>query len=343
MLLSFSCENYKSIISTGISLSLNRKRISKSARESSNITVLEEKGVKALPIAIVFGANSSGKSTLFGALKTLLLLLKNGIEPSFYTPNLFLDRDETLFRLSFSYEDKIYNYQMSYNSERIIREELLENSLPVLDAKDIKKTTLPSNILSYLESFLFFSSFSPSWEEDEERYIALSGKTRKEAREQIISLMKKLDFPLYDIKKDSDGWKSEHSDGVWLSLNDESDGTRRVLSLLASFLTSLETGSVLVVDEIDISLHPILLRTLISLFLNKRYNTKNAQLICSSHNTDLMDAPYVTTSELFIFEKTKKDGSICVPVEELTSSKDKGRIRSLYLSGRLSGVPFPYI
>lgn len=343
MLLSFSCENYKSIISTGISLSLNHKRISKSARENTNITFLEEKSVKALPIAIIFGANSSGKSTLFGALKTLLLLLKNGIEPSLYEPNLFLNKSEILFRLSFSYENKLYDYEVSYDSERIIREVLLENSIPVLEAKDVKKTTLPPHILSYLESFLFFSSFNPSWEEDEERYIALSGKTRKEARENIISLMKKLDFPLYDIKKDNTGWKSEHSDGIWLNLNDESDGTRRVLSLLASFLTSLEIGSVLIVDEIDISLHPILLRTLISLFLDKRYNTKNAQLICSSHNTDLMDAPYVTTSELFIFEKTKKNGSICVPIKELTTSKDKGRIRSLYLSGRLSGVPFPYI
>lgn len=347
MLLSFHVKNYKSIIDTSLSLEWKGKRVPSGYRNFNTLILIEEGRYRALPLIAIYGANSSGKSTILSALNTLKELIEKGPSKSLFFPNKFVDIKNSEFGLSFVIKNKKYDYLISYNDLSIEREELREGERIILSSSGAKKTSLTQPFVSYLLSFHFFQSFSYSLHDEFNKYVSsLKGK-REEALERVIELAKKLDLTINNLFEEKDGWLTEHldnSDKSYLfSLDEESEGTRRLLALLSAFLTTLEKGGVLIVDEIDISLHSAVLSTIVSLFLDRRYNKRNAQLICSLHNTDLMEAPSVTSNEIAIFEKTKKNGSLLTPLSSLTEEKDTKKIRRLYLEGRLTGVPFPYI
>jgi uncharacterized protein len=79
-----------------------------------------------------------------------------------------------------------------------------------------------------------------------------------------------------------------HGNGAKFLLGDESDGTRSWLLLLPDLLDCLETGSVLVVDEIDTSLHPLLVRKLIEIFRSPQRNPHGGQLVFTTHDAYLL-------------------------------------------------------
>lgn len=74
-------------------------------------------------------------------------------------------------------------------------------------------------------------------------------------------------------------------------MDDESSGTRNLLFLTGPVLNILEKGLTLVIDELDTSLHTLLVRELVRLFHKPEVNTGGAQLIFTTHDTALLDAP----------------------------------------------------
>ncbi|MGB3962137.1 MAG: ATP-binding protein, partial [Sulfurimonas sp.] len=70
--------------------------------------------------------------------------------------------------------------------------------------------------------------------------------------------------------------------------NEESVGTQKFFKMSAPILNTLQEGKILMIDELDASLHPTLTQHLIELFHNKEVNTKNAQLIFATHDTNLL-------------------------------------------------------
>ncbi|PHQ65119.1 MAG: abortive infection protein, partial [Sulfurimonas sp.] len=69
---------------------------------------------------------------------------------------------------------------------------------------------------------------------------------------------------------------------------EESKGTRKFFKMSAPILNTLREGKVLIIDELDASLHPMLTKHLIKLFHNEKINTKNAQLIFATHDTNML-------------------------------------------------------
>ncbi len=349
MLYSISVNNYRSIEKTNLTLRYSRKRAPASHIFADYIPFLEDGKIRAVPVLVIYGANSSGKSTLLSALKTLSYIVKNGHDRKYYTPDRMLSgEEETRFSLNMAEEGKAWCYSLSYDGEAIRREVLMDGDKTVLSGGEAKFSLLgkDSPVRKRIEGMLFFDPFSYSVGDSFSTFVNLSGKSRKECFESVLSLVRKLDLTVDNII-DGEEWKTEHRDGemneILFSLDEESEGTRRLFSLISMMLASLSSGSVLVIDEIDVSLHPIVLRALVSLFCDTRYNTTNAQLICSAHNTDLLDAPFLNDDEIAIFEKTRKKGSV---IERL-SEKERGRNpvsrRAVYLKGGYSGIPFPYV
>ena len=82
----------------------------------------------------------------------------------------------------------------------------------------------------------------------------------------------------------------------------ESSGTKMLFGTLMNYHSALSTGAVLILDEFDLNLHPDILPHLLDLFLVKEKNPKNAQLIFTSHNTDIMDI--LGRYRTYIFEKS---------------------------------------
>lgn len=128
-------------------------------------------------------------------------------------------------------------------------------------------------------------------------------------------------------------------------LKHESAGTQRLAGLVGLILYALNTGGVFLVDELECSLHPLLMREIVLLFKKRRYNRKGAQLIFTTHNTDILDDSILRISEIALVRKNVANGTL---VRRLVDAKKDGEdirnvtnFRKQYLAGFYSGVPHP--
>ena len=132
---------------------------------------------------------------------------------------------------------------------------------------------------------------------------------------------------------------TEHGRAV-LDLMDESSGTRNLLFLTGPVLDILRKGLTLVIDELDTSLHPLLVRALVRLFHQPEVNTGGAQLIFTTHDTSLLDAPDLfRRDQVWFVEKDPDQASALVALSEFSPRKNEALERG-YLIGRYGGVPF---
>jgi|LakMenEpi03Aug12_release.lakeMendotaPanAssembly.Ray.scaffolds.fasta_scaffold59733_2 energy-coupling factor transporter ATP-binding protein EcfA2 len=128
---------------------------------------------------------------------------------------------------------------------------------------------------------------------------------------------------------------------------EESEGTKRAASLVGVMLACLKGGKALFVDELENSLHPLLVKELIRLFKDKRYNQEGSQLVFTTHNTDILDHSILRLGEVAIVRKTPAGGTL---VRRLVDFKEDGldvrnvtNFRKQYLDGFYSGIPHPAI
>jgi AAA15 family ATPase/GTPase len=120
---------------------------------------------------------------------------------------------------------------------------------------------------------------------------------------------------------------------------DESNGTRNLLFLAGPVLDILQEGRVLVIDELDTSLHTLLVRELVRLFHRSGVNTGGAQLIFTTHDTSLLDAPgLLRRDQVWLVEKNAQQESVLVALSEFSPRKNEALERG-YLMGRYGGVP----
>ena len=124
---------------------------------------------------------------------------------------------------------------------------------------------------------------------------------------------------------------------------EESEGTQTVAGLLGIFLSALEEGKILFIDELEKSLHTLILIEIIRLFKDKSYNKTNAQLVFTAHNTDILDNDLMRVSEIGIVNKTTKNGSTIKRLSDFDGIRNVFNFRKQYLEGLFSGIPYPYI
>lgn len=118
----------------------------------------------------------------------------------------------------------------------------------------------------------------------------------------------------------------------------ESSGTKSLYVYLAFYYLSIKKGGVLVLDEFDTNLHPDMLPRLLDIFEDSVVNSMRAQLVFSTHNSDILDRMGKYRTVLF----NKEDGaSYCYRLDELPPDilRNDRPIAPLYRSGRLGGVP----
>jgi uncharacterized protein len=128
-----------------------------------------------------------------------------------------------------------------------------------------------------------------------------------------------------------------HGSAVF-ELADESEGTQKLFALAGPLVEIFRDGRVLVVDELDRSLHTLLVHQLIVLFQDPGINTHGAQLIFTTHDTTLLDADLLRRDQIWFTEKDSSQASILFPLTEFTPRKNEAFGRG-YLSGRYGAVP----
>ena len=123
-----------------------------------------------------------------------------------------------------------------------------------------------------------------------------------------------------------------------LDYDSESRGTRTFLSLLIPALQALSEGGLLIVDELDSSLHPDLAQAFVSLFLQRGANPRGAQLIFSTHDVALLGSGLLEQDEVWMTDKDVEGVTTLTP---LTDYKLRGRvdIERVYRQGRVGGTP----
>jgi hypothetical protein len=122
----------------------------------------------------------------------------------------------------------------------------------------------------------------------------------------------------------------------------ESDGTQAWLRILLPLLHALENGGVLVVDELDGSLHPELAAEMIRMFYDHRLNQRGAQLLFSSHDASMLSTvygrPLLDRDQVWFTEKDEEGATELYPLTDLKPRKGENLERG-YLSGRYGAVP----
>ena len=122
-------------------------------------------------------------------------------------------------------------------------------------------------------------------------------------------------------------------------ITEESSGTRNLLFMIGPILDIVRNGLTLVVDELDTSLHTLLVRRIIQLFHDTDLNRRGAQLVFTTHDTSLLDAhDLFRRDQVWFVEKDRDQASRLYSLTEFSPRKGEALERG-YLMGRYGGLP----
>ncbi|PHK28785.1 hypothetical protein VF13_40535, partial [Nostoc linckia z16] len=125
----------------------------------------------------------------------------------------------------------------------------------------------------------------------------------------------------------------------------ESSGTNKFFDLLAPIYLAIERHGILVIDELDAKLHPLLTQAIIRLFNNPETNPKNAQLIFATHDTNLLTDGQFRRDQIWFTEKDQY-GATCLyslveyKEEDGTKVRKDRSFETDYIQGRYGAIPY---
>ncbi len=125
----------------------------------------------------------------------------------------------------------------------------------------------------------------------------------------------------------------------------ESEGTKKVIEMSGPIFDTLNEGKILIVDELDAKLHPLLTRNIVLLFMDPQKNPKGAQLIFATHDTNLLDLDIIRRDQIWFAEKDKVESTDIYSLIEFKDEDGKKvrndrDIKRDYIRGRYGAIPF---
>jgi AAA15 family ATPase/GTPase len=139
--------------------------------------------------------------------------------------------------------------------------------------------------------------------------------------------------PKYDVDGNIIGYVTFDMD------KDESQGTQKAFYLAGPIIDVLSRGQLLVIDEMEARLHPLITREIINLFNTLETNQKRAQLIFTTHDTNLLSNNFFRRDQIWFIEKDKYCSSHLYSLAELKIRNDAS-FEGDYLKGRYGAIPF---
>lgn len=126
---------------------------------------------------------------------------------------------------------------------------------------------------------------------------------------------------------------------VPLPWSSESVGTQRFFSLVGPWLDILQHGYTVCIDELETSMHPLMVRELLRLVFSAQANARGAQLLFTTHNPLLLDPTLLRRDQIWFTDKDEQGEAHLYPLTDYQPRKGESLIRG-YLSGRYGAVPF---
>jgi AAA15 family ATPase/GTPase len=120
----------------------------------------------------------------------------------------------------------------------------------------------------------------------------------------------------------------------------ESEGTKKLFALAGHLVEVLQRGTVLIVDELDARLHPIVTREIVKLFCNPATNPHHAQLVFTTQDTNLLDKELLRRDQIWFVEKDSKGASYLYSLVEFGGVRNDLSIERNYIQGRFGAIPY---
>lgn len=181
--------------------------------------------------------------------------------------------------------------------------------------------------------------------EDNEKELDELIKNVEDSPKKMVGLRSSKGDELIIVKEDNQFWvktlkvghKGKKDKTVLFDLDEESDGTVRLLDFLPAFKSVISNKKVFFIDEIERSIHPLLIKELVQKFsLDK--NTKG-QLIFTTHESNLLDQKIFRQDEIWFAEKNKNGSTDLYSLNDFKEHKTID-IQKGYLNGRYGSIPF---
>lgn len=271
---------------------------------------------------ISYGKNlkENKKNTLEGISQSILdnqLLLSlsatKRINEHFENAYLFFSKKVKVFSFDNDFEEQIF----AKRTIKLLREneDYLKKVNDLLKALDtgILKLEIQENSI---EQFKFLNSIPD------------------EDKNQLIELLK---FNIEAQHRYFDGEKEIGIKNAPLTI--ESDGTRKLFSLLPIMIDAFENGHILMIDELDKSLNPYWTKFLIKMFYNDQFNKNNTQLVFVSHDAAQIQEIVFAKDQINIVDKDYFGKTEITRFADFTGVRKDIPFDKWYLSGRLGGVP----
>jgi AAA15 family ATPase/GTPase len=364
--------------------------------------VVKEGKYKVLRSAVIYGANSSGKSNFIKALDFMVTTVKrssklNSADRLNNKPFLLsteTEKEPSFFEILFTESNRRYRYGFEIDNNKVHSEWLYilgekskkevlyfirnENGIGVADvfeeAKGLESKARDNGLfLSLADQFNSDVAKIVMWELtaieilsgiDHQESIDMTNVVYNEddMKIKLFSLIKNLnlgfnsfiindDIKVEFKKRISTQHKKFDNNGRFISniefkmTEQESSGTNKLFDLAGYMLFALEFGIVLIIDELDSKLHPILTQEIIKLFNNPETNPKNAQLIFTTHDTNLLGADLFRRDQIWFTEKDDFEATDMYSLLEFkdedgnTIRKDRSFEKD-YIRGRYGASPY---
>lgn len=130
--------------------------------------------------------------------------------------------------------------------------------------------------------------------------------------------------------------KNDNNNNIYYNFNEESDGTKRLIELL-DIIINEKSEKVIIIDELDRSLHPMLTRKFIETY-DKFSQNKNKQLIVTTHESSLLDQELLRRDSIWLVERNQNNESELLSLDSFSERYDK-KLEKAYFEGRYGAVP----
>ncbi len=413
---------------TGNFLSFKEKKtlsLESSSITEFNTSTFQIEQFQLLKSAVLYGANSSGKSNFIKAMSTMKQIIMTSAEKSSVSErdiipfllNTSTENMPSFFEIVFIVDSVRYRYGFEIDNRKIHGEWLFQlegnnekhlfirkndgitiselfkegeelesrtrtNAL-FLSVVDQFNGEISGNLISWFNDWVTISGLS----HEDYRVVTFSLIDNNDYRNRLFDFFKDLDLGFDKLKlrkekfspsllpKDLKDLPSEMLEEITsdlegktmakistihkkfdnlgkyvgdldFSLRDqESSGTNKIIDLSGPIFDTLINGGILVIDELDAKLHPLMTAAITNLFNSSNYNRKNAQLIFATHDTNLLSYGKFRRDQIYFIEKDSFEASDLYSLVEYKEEnghkvrKDRSFEKD-YIKGRYGAIPF---
>lgn len=226
----------------------------------------------------------------------------------------------------------------------------LSATLPLLSYLGItyKKNEVVKDVMEWFEYGIDFLNYGNPIEE-----LRMAVSNSDDVKQLMLDMIQEMDLDIVDFRVVED--ENDRIDvytkhlvedyEAELNLLEESSGTKKLFGLMPFIAASLLTGTVLVIDELDAKIHPVLLRHIIMMFNDMNINKQKAQLIFTSHDLSTMNSEVFRRDEIWFVAKGNAQNSKLYSLVEFKNEKGESvrkdaKFDKQYLEGKYGADPY---